>query len=45
MLKQRKILWDRQTCDLEDEHGRVFYHIPRDELEFVDNVEFHLPEK
>ena len=36
MLKQRKIHWDRQTCDLEDEEGTVFCDVPWDELEFWD---------
>ncbi len=45
MLKQRKIHWDRQTCDVEDEDGTVFYDIPWDDLEFTDDVEFHLPDE
>ena len=44
MLKQREIHWDRQTCDVEDEDGTVLYNVPWDELEFADDVEFHLPE-
>jgi hypothetical protein len=42
-LKQRKIHWDRQTCDVEDEDGQVFYEVPWDDLEFADDVESHLP--
>jgi hypothetical protein len=45
ILKQRKIHWDRQTCDVEDEDGHVFYDVPWDELEFVDDIEFHSPDE
>lgn len=43
MLKQKKIHWDRQSCDVEDEDGRVFYDVSWDDLEFWEPVEFHLP--
>jgi hypothetical protein len=43
MLKQKKIHWDRQTCDVEDEDGTVFYDVSWDELEFWDPVECRLP--
>ena len=43
-LKQKTIHWDRETCDVEDEDGGVFYGIPWDELEFVDDVDYHFPE-
>jgi hypothetical protein len=43
MLKQRKIHWNRQTCDLEDEDGRVFRDVCWDELEFWEPVDYHLP--
>ena len=43
-LKQRKIHWDTETCDVEDEDGRVFYSVPWDDLEFVDDVDYHFPE-
>jgi hypothetical protein len=45
MLKQKQIHWDRQTCDVEDEDGRVFCDVSWDDLEFVDDVEFHLPDE
>ncbi len=45
MLKQRKIHWDRQTCDVEDEDGNVFYDVSWDDLEFWDDVEYHLPDE
>jgi hypothetical protein len=46
MLKQRRIHWDRQTCDVEDGDGTVFYGVRWDELEFVDDdVEYHFPEE
>ena len=43
MLKQRQIHWDKQTCDLEDEDGTMFYDVSWDDLEFADDVECHLP--
>jgi len=43
MLKQRKINWDRQTCDLDDEDGTVFFDVSWDELEFWEPVDYHLP--
>lgn len=45
VLKQRKIHWDRQTCDVEDEDGNVLHDVPWDDLEFWDPVECHLPEE
>ena len=45
MLKQRKIHWDRQTCDVEDTDGRVIYDVPWDDLEFWDPVDYHLPDE
>ena len=45
MLKQRKIHWDRQTCDVEDADGKVFYDVPWDHLEFADRVDYHLPDE
>ncbi len=44
MLKQRKIHWDRQTCDVEDADGKVLYDVPWDSLEFWDPVEYNLPD-
>ena len=43
-LKQKRIHWDTETCDVEDEDGMVFYSVPWDELEFVDNVDYHFPD-
>lgn len=45
VLKQRKIHWDRQCVDVESEDGTVFYDVPWDDLEFVDDIEFHLPDE
>lgn len=46
ILKQQKINWDRESVDVEDEDGQVFYDIPWDDLEFADDdIEFHLPEE
>ena len=44
MLKQRKIHWGRQTCDVEDPDGKVLYEVPWDRLEFWDPVEYNLPD-
>jgi hypothetical protein len=43
MLRQKKINWGRETCDLEDEQGRVYYEVPWDCIEFAGDVEFNLP--
>ena len=45
ILKQRKIHWDRQTSDVEDEDGNVLRDVPWYDLEFVDNIECHLPDE
>lgn len=45
MLKQMKIHWDKETCDLEDADGNVLHNVPWDSLEFWDPVELHLPEE
>ena len=45
ILKTRKIHWDRETSDVEDEDGRVFCEIPWDDLEFWDPVEYHFPDE
>lgn len=44
MLKTRKINWDGETSDVEDEQGRVYREVPWDTLEFWDPVDFHLPD-
>ena len=44
MLRQRKIHWDRQSCDVEDADGEVLYDVPWDDLEFWDPVEYNLPD-
>lgn len=44
MLKQKKIHWDRETCDVDDQNGHVFYDVPWDDLEFADKVEYHFPD-
>jgi hypothetical protein len=44
MLKQRKIHWDQQTCDVEDADGKVLYDVSWDDLEFWDPVDYHLPD-
>jgi hypothetical protein len=45
MLKQKKIHWDTQSVDLESEDGTIYSNVPWDELEFVDDIEFHFPEE
>ena len=45
MLKTVKINWDKETSDVEDEQGRVFYDIPWDDLEFWDPEDYHLPDE
>lgn len=45
MLKQKKIHWDREICDVEDEDGRVILDVPWNDLEFADDIEFHLPDE
>jgi hypothetical protein len=45
MLKQKKIHWDRQTCDVEDEDGRIYCDVSWDDLEFADHdLECHFPD-
>lgn len=43
MLKTKRINWNRETSDLEDEQGRVYLDVPWDNIEFWDPVEYHLP--
>lgn len=45
MLQQRTIHWDRETSDVEDEDGVIYYNVPWDELEFWNPVEYHVPDK
>ena len=45
ILRVRRIRWDKETSDLEDERGKVYYNVGWDEQEFWDDVEFHLPEE
>src|SRR5208337_3978703 len=44
MLTTKRINWDRETTDLEDEDGNVFYDIPWDDLEFWNPEDYHLPD-
>jgi hypothetical protein len=43
MLRQRKIHWNQETCDVEDEDGTVYRGIPWDELEFADPIYYSPP--
>ncbi len=44
MLKIKNIYWDRETSDLEDEQGRVYRDVSRNDMEFAGGVEYHLPD-
>jgi hypothetical protein len=45
VLKQRKIHWGQETCDVEDEDGRVIHDVPWDDLDFWEPVDYHLPDE
>ena len=42
MLTVKKIHWDSQTSDLEDEHGRIFRDVSWDDIEFQHPEDYHL---
>ncbi len=44
MLKTVRINWDRETTDLEDEDGNVFYDVCWDDLEFEHPEDYHIPD-
>ena len=44
MLTTQRINWDRETSDVQDEDGNVFYDIPWDDLEFWNPEDYHLPD-
>ncbi len=44
MLKTLRINWDRETTDLEDEDGNVFYDVCWDDIEFEHPEDYHLPD-
>jgi len=44
MLTTKRINWDRETSDVEDEDGNVFYDVSWDDLEFWDDVECNFPD-
>ncbi len=44
MMKTLRINWDRETTDLEDEDGNVFYDVCWDDLEFQHPEDYHLPD-
>lgn len=41
-LKTNGINWDKETTDVEDETGKVFYDIPWERLEFRHPEDYHL---
>lgn len=45
MLKTLRINWDRETSDVQDEDGKVFYEIPWYEIEFWNPEDYHLPDE
>ena len=44
MLKTKKIHWDAETSEVQDEDGNVFYDVPWDEIEFWNPEDYHLPD-
>ena len=42
MLKTLRINWGRETSDLRDEDGNVFYDVPWDDIEFQHPEDYHL---
>jgi len=42
ILTVKKIHWDRETSDLQDEQGRVYRDVSWDEMEFADDVDYHI---
>jgi hypothetical protein len=44
MLTTKRINWDRETSDVQDEDGKVFYDVSWDDLEFWNPEDYHLPE-
>jgi len=45
MLTTKRINWDRETSDVEDENGNVFYDLPWDDLEFWNPEDYHLADE
>jgi hypothetical protein len=45
MLTTRKIHWDAETSDVQDDDGQMFYDIPWDDLEFWNPEGYHLPDE
>ena len=44
MLITKRINWDRETSDVEDEDGIVFYDVSWHDLEFWNPEDYHLPD-
>lgn len=44
VLKTKRINWSRESSDLEDREGRVFYDVPWDAQEFFDKIDYHFPD-
>ncbi len=42
VLTVKKIHWNRETSDLEDEHGRIFRDVSWDDIEFQHPEDYHL---
>ncbi len=42
VLRVKRINWDSQTSDLEDDQGRVYRDVSRDDIEFQHPEDYHL---
>jgi len=45
MLTTKRINWDRETSDVRDKDGNVFYDVSWDDLEFWNPEDYHLPDE
>lgn len=43
-LRVTKIHWDRATSDLQDGQGRVYKNVSWNDIDFWDDVDYHLPD-
>jgi len=44
VLTVKRIHWDNESSDLQDERGRIYYRVPWDEIEFLHPEDYHLPD-
>ncbi len=45
MLTTKRINWDRETSDVQDEDGGIYYDVSWDDLEFWNPEDYHLPDE